>query len=67
MTEQIPTFAFKTVLIGDSFVGKSSIIHRYCFKTFANSLDPTIGAAYATQPCKLEKSTIQFNIWDTAG
>ena len=37
--------SYKVVLLGDSSVGKSSIVQRYINKTF-ESVEPTIGASF---------------------
>lgn len=60
---------FKLVLLGESAVGKSSIVHRFVKNTFDDMRESTIGAAFLTQSVKLpEKSaTVKFEIWDTAG
>jgi GTPase SAR1 family protein len=39
----------KVVLIGDSGVGKSSIINRYTKNTFSSDLLPTLGASFASK------------------
>ena len=36
----------KTILLGQSGVGKTSIVHRFLNKTFTTNLDTTIGAAF---------------------
>lgn len=60
---------FKLVLLGESAVGKSSIVHRFVKDTFDNMRESTIGAAFLTQTITLPESntTIKFEIWDTAG
>ncbi|SCV00208.1 LANO_0F05754g1_1 [Lachancea nothofagi CBS 11611] len=61
---------FKLVLLGDSSVGKSSIVHRFVKDSFDEFRESTIGAAFLSQTVKLEKHqdvTIKFEIWDTAG
>ncbi|EGV62375.1 GTP-binding protein of the rab/ypt [Yamadazyma tenuis] len=60
---------FKLVLLGESAVGKSSIVHRFVKNTFDNFRESTIGAAFLTQTITLpeSKTTIKFEIWDTAG
>ncbi|RKP31954.1 hypothetical protein METBISCDRAFT_13034 [Metschnikowia bicuspidata] len=68
MTE--PRFAsFKLVLLGESAVGKSSIVHRFVKNTFDDMRESTIGAAFLTQTISLPEAntTIKFEIWDTAG
>ncbi|CAK7896057.1 vacuolar protein sorting-associated protein 21 [[Candida] anglica] len=60
---------FKLVLLGESAVGKSSIVHRFVKNTFDNMRESTIGAAFLTQSVTLPESntTVKFEIWDTAG
>lgn len=60
---------FKLVLLGESAVGKSSIVHRFVKNTFDNLRESTIGAAFLTQSVTLPESntTVKFEIWDTAG
>ncbi|WPK26849.1 hypothetical protein PUMCH_004213 [Australozyma saopauloensis] len=65
-----PRFAsFKLVLLGESAVGKSSIVHRFVKNTFDDMRESTIGAAFLTQTISLPEvnTTIKFEIWDTAG
>lgn len=60
---------FKLVLLGESAVGKSSIVHRFVKNTFDDMRESTIGAAFLTQSITLPelKTTVKFEIWDTAG
>lgn len=60
---------FKLVLLGESAVGKSSIVHRFVKNTFDDMRESTIGAAFLTQSITLQelKTTVKFEIWDTAG
>lgn len=59
---------FKLVLLGESAVGKSSIVHRFVKDSFDDFRESTIGAAFLTQTIQLdENTTIKFEIWDTAG
>ncbi|CAG9324955.1 unnamed protein product [Blepharisma stoltei] len=57
----------KVVLLGDSGVGKSSIVLRFVADTFHNNLDPTIGASFLSKAIEVENHSIKFSIWDTAG
>ncbi len=59
----------KVVLIGESGVGKTSIILRYLNNTFSQSLNSTPGANFSTKKMFLEEEnqTIKFEVWDTAG
>ena len=59
----------KVVLIGESGVGKTSIISRYMTDKFSASLGSTPGANFTTKTVFLkdENQSIKFEIWDTAG
>ncbi|CDO73136.1 hypothetical protein BN946_scf185007.g191 [Trametes cinnabarina] len=61
-------FQFKLVLLGESAVGKSSLVLRFVKDQFDDYRESTIGAAFLTQTVTLEDQTIvKFEIWDTAG
>ncbi|KAJ3131624.1 Stress-70 protein, mitochondrial [Physocladia obscura] len=57
----------KLVLLGEAAVGKSSLVLRFVSNEFQENKEPTIGAAFLTQKCRLEDKIIKFEIWDTAG
>ncbi|CAH0390443.1 unnamed protein product [Bemisia tabaci] len=58
---------FKLVLLGESAVGKSSLVLRFVKGQFHEYQESTIGAAFLTQTVCLEDMTVKFEIWDTAG
>jgi len=59
---------FKLVLLGESAVGKSSLVLRFVKNQFDDYRESTIGAAFLTQTVNLEDGTsVKFEIWDTAG
>ncbi|KAF2353502.1 Small GTP-binding protein domain, partial [Trinorchestia longiramus] len=58
---------FKLVLLGESAVGKSSLVLRFVKGQFHEYQESTIGAAFLTQTVCLEDTTVKFEIWDTAG
>ncbi|XP_078716334.1 ras-related protein Rab-5C-like [Lampetra fluviatilis] len=58
---------FKLVLLGESAVGKSSLVLRFVKGQFHEFQESTIGAAFLTQTVCLEDTTVKFEIWDTAG
>jgi len=61
-------YQFKLVLLGESAVGKSSLVLRFVKNQFDDYRESTIGAAFLTQTIALnESTTIKFEIWDTAG
>jgi small GTP-binding protein len=59
----------KVVLIGESGVGKTSIISRYISNSFNSVLASTPGANFTTKTVFLKdkNQSIKFEIWDTAG
>ena len=59
----------KLVLLGDSNVGKSSLVLRFVKNQFNADQVTTVGAAFLQSPVPLDDSEdkIQFGIWDTAG
>eukprot|EP01084_Bolivina_argentea_P194717 334148_1 len=61
------TYQFKLVLLGDSNVGKSSIVIRYVKGQFSEYQESTSGAAFLTQTVRLADCNVKFEIWDTAG
>lgn len=58
---------FKLVLLGESAVGKSSLVLRFVKGQFHEFQESTIGAAFLTQTVVLDDVTVKFEIWDTAG
>ncbi|XP_052757818.1 ras-related protein Rab-5B isoform X2 [Galleria mellonella] len=58
---------FKLVLLGESAVGKSSLVLRFVKGQFHEYQESTIGAAFLTQTVCLDDITVKFEIWDTAG
>ena len=58
----------KLAFIGQSTVGKTSLITQYTKKTFADTYLSTIGADQIIKELKLENGVkVKLNIWDTAG
>ena len=67
--EEKQSIPCKVVLIGESGVGKTSIISRYISNTFSSVLMATPGANFTTKTVFLkdQNQSIKFEIWDTAG
>ena len=61
------TYQYKIVLLGDSSVGKSSIVLRVCKDEYKEFQENTIGAAFLTKTLNIDSDIIKFEIWDTAG
>lgn len=60
-------YLFKLLLIGNSAVGKSSILLRFSDNIFNESFLPTIGVDFKIKTCQMQGKTIKLQIWDTAG
>jgi len=59
----------KVVILGDSGVGKTSILFRYVFDKFDQDSLPTFGASFKSKivPVTGDPEGIKLNLWDTAG
>ena len=59
--------SIKIILVGNSGVGKTSIINRYYSDEFHSSIDSTISMNFVLKDVSIKGRTIQLNIWDTLG
>jgi small GTP-binding protein len=57
----------RVVLIGNSQVGKTSLIHRFVRSSFEKQQKSTIGAVFHTYEQIWEGRQVIMQIWDTAG
>lgn len=60
-------YLFKLLLIGNSAVGKSSLLLRFSDNIFNESFLPTIGVDFKIRTFDLNNKTVKLQIWDTAG
>ncbi|KAL7713923.1 Sphingomyelin phosphodiesterase [Entamoeba marina] len=58
---------YKIVLVGDSSVGKTSLLHQYITKTFKTQTKSTVGADFVTREIEVNQQIIALQLWDTAG
>ena len=57
----------KIIILGDSGVGKSSLMNQYVNRKFSNSYKATIGADFLTKEVMIDDKLVTLQIWDTAG
>ena len=57
----------RLVLVGDTLVGKSSILLRLCEDRFESNYVVTIGVEYKERILTIDGRPIRLQVWDTAG
>ena len=62
-------FIFKIVMIGESGIGKSTIMKKLIHNYFDDIVHPTIGVDFGTKNVTIKNcdQSIKFQIWDTGG
>ena len=60
-------YSLKITLVGESTVGKSSIIYQFINKTFLENSFATIGCDKFSKIIKIKNNKILLNLWDSAG
>jgi small GTP-binding protein len=58
---------FRICLVGESNVGKTSLLNRYCDDQFKVTQTNTIGVDFKVLALKFNDISIKLQIWDTAG
>ncbi|XP_045390166.1 ras-related protein Rab-36 isoform X4 [Lemur catta] len=57
----------KVVVVGDLYVGKTSLIHRFCKNAFDRDYKATIGVDFEIERFEIAGIPYSLQIWDTAG
>ena len=65
--EQEYDYLFKLLLIGNSSVGKSSLLFRFVENVWDDNFVPTIGVDFKLKTLEINGKKVKLQIWDTAG
>ena len=57
----------KVIILGDSGVGKTSLMNMYVNRKFSSIYKATIGADFLTKEVTINNTEATLQIWDTAG
>ncbi|KAH9286666.1 Ras-related protein Rab-18 [Echinococcus granulosus] len=57
----------KILFVGDSAVGKTSIMKRFADQKFDESITPTIGVDFTPSKIEVDGQVYTLSFWDTAG
>ena len=60
-------YLIKLLLIGDSSVGKTSVLLRFAEDSFSPVYISTIGVDFKIRTIDIDGKTIKLQVWDTAG
>ncbi|CAF4169459.1 unnamed protein product [Rotaria sp. Silwood2] len=63
----VPDRIFKVAFIGDSGVGKTSFIQRFCKDHFTEAFSATLGIDLQVKMLNIDNRIIALQLWDTAG
>ncbi len=67
MAEEEYDFIFKVLLLGNSDVGKSSMLLRFVDSVWNDAFIPTIGVDFKVKTLEINNKKVKMQIWDTAG
>uniref|UniRef100_A0A7N8WYN4 Calcium release activated channel regulator 2Ab n=1 Tax=Mastacembelus armatus TaxID=205130 RepID=A0A7N8WYN4_9TELE len=62
-----PDRLFKVVLVGNSSVGKTSLLRSFCEGHFHPFTTATVGIDYSVKTLTLDNVQVAMQLWDTAG
>jgi small GTP-binding protein len=67
MSQSDPDFIHKLVFLGDSGVGKTSLVQRYVYDSLAPDIGRTIGAMLHVKSVDFEGAKHKLVVWDLGG
>ncbi|XP_069824634.1 EF-hand calcium-binding domain-containing protein 4B isoform X2 [Dendropsophus ebraccatus] len=62
-----PDRLFKIVMVGNSSVGKTSFLRRFCEDSFYPGTSATVGIDYSVKTVTVDNCQVALQLWDTAG
>uniref|UniRef100_A0A8D0L345 Ras-related protein Rab-19 n=1 Tax=Sphenodon punctatus TaxID=8508 RepID=A0A8D0L345_SPHPU len=66
-TDEAFDYLFKIILIGDSNVGKTCVVHRFKLGQFNEKQQNTIGVDFMVRSLDIGGKKVKIQVWDTAG
>ncbi|KAM3678318.1 EF-hand calcium-binding domain-containing protein 4B [Ammospiza maritima maritima] len=63
----VPERLFKIIFVGNSSVGKTSFLRRFCEDRFFPGTAATVGVDYNVRTVTVDHSQVALQLWDTAG
>ncbi|XP_063052073.1 ras-related protein Rab-19 isoform X2 [Engraulis encrasicolus] len=60
-------FLFKIILIGDTNVGKTCVVHSFKTGVFLERQQNTIGVDFSVRTLDIDGKKVKMQVWDTAG
>ena len=62
------TLFLKIIVVGDSGVGKTCLLNRFCYDKFEANTAPTVGCDFCTKVITdFKGKTLRMQLWDVAG
>ncbi|XP_063250187.1 EF-hand calcium-binding domain-containing protein 4B isoform X2 [Prinia subflava] len=63
----VPDRLFKIIFVGNSSVGKTSFLRRFCEDRFFPGTAATVGVDYNVRTVTVDHTQVALQLWDTAG
>ncbi|XP_009892432.1 PREDICTED: EF-hand calcium-binding domain-containing protein 4B [Charadrius vociferus] len=63
----VPDRLFKIIFVGNSSVGKTSFLRRFCEDCFFPGTAATVGVDYNVKTVTVDNTRVVLQLWDTAG
>jgi len=58
---------YKIIVVGDTSIGKTSLIMRFCDGRYPSEVPSTLGWDNKSKAFKIEDKVVKLELWDTAG